>query len=666
MLLGRPIFLAVLLSSLPVTAVVADPPPIKAYAALPAAQDPRLSPDGDMLAMIAPMDDRAVLVVRAIDEAKKVKVLTTGETLPDWFHWKTSNRLLASVRFTANRVPGAPNGETRLVFINADGSNATVPKVTKDLPSGNIVVYGNIGNRIPQFQDRVINLLPDDPDHLLMAVTPLTDYIHPQVVKVDVNSGRPAVVQGVSGDVINWMTDGTGMVRVGIEIKRAHFGDSETRRAVVIRNTPDENWQVIDESDVNGGHRFFPAGFAKDDPNILYVLTDDASGRLVARKFDMTSRALGDIVAGASDCDVDAMERDHQLLGFRLPCHNAEQHYLDPDWQKDWEALRKYLKTDFVTLIDRTPDGQRTMAAVHRSIAAPVSFWLLDRRQKPANLRELGGAYEAIPDDQLAVPRWISYRARDGLPISAILTLPVGTPEPGREGAKPIPFVLLPHGGPSSHDRLQFDWMVQFLISRGYGVLQPQFRGSTGYGLPFQEAGYQQWGGAMQDDLTDGTHWLIDQGWADPAHIAIVGASYGGYAALMGVIKEPKLYACAAAFAPVTDLNRLVGDLHNFAFKDVNIPRIKGAGQDLDVTSPVENADKIEVPILLMHGRKDFTVPVEHSEEMERALKRAKKPVEAVYLEKADHYFAAGSDRLAWLSGLDRLLAANLRVSAAR
>jgi dipeptidyl aminopeptidase/acylaminoacyl peptidase len=170
----------------------------------------------------------------------------------------------------------------------------------------------------------------------------------------------------------------------------------------------------------------------------------------------------------------------------------------------------------------------------------------------------------------------------------------------------------------------------------------------------------------MQDDVTDGTHWLIDQGWADPAHIAIVGASYGGYAALMGVIKEPKLYACAAAFAPVTDLNRLVGDLHNFAFKDVNIPRIKGAGQDLDVTSPVENADKVEVPVLLMHGRNDFTVPVGHSEEMERALKRAKKPVEAVYLEKADHYFAAGSDRLAWLSGLDRLLAANLRVSAAR
>jgi dipeptidyl aminopeptidase/acylaminoacyl peptidase len=164
----------------------------------------------------------------------------------------------------------------------------------------------------------------------------------------------------------------------------------------------------------------------------------------------------------------------------------------------------------------------------------------------------------------------------------------------------------------------------------------------------------------MQDDITDGTRWLVTQKLADPRRICIVGASFGGYAALMGAVKEPDLYACAAAFAPVTDLDSLVNRLRMFAFKDLNLPRIKSDGQSLSATSPVDHADAIRVPVLLMHGREDFTVPVDHSEEMERALRRAGKPVQAIYLEHADHYFASGKDRTAWLTALDSFLAAAL------
>lgn len=648
--------LSALLLLAPILVHAADtPPPIAAYAGLPSAAQMRMSQDGDHLALIAPFHDLPAFVVRDIS-GSKVTVLPTGETIPDWFQWKTAHRLMASIRFTATNRLDDPIAETRLIFLDDDGKNVTIAHLNRDpaATGGPVTIYGNPGNRVPQFQDRLVSLLPDDPDHVLMAVTPLTDYVHPQVVRVDVNSGRPSVIHHNRANVTNWIADGDGQIRAAVELGRAGWGEKETQESVIIKNRPEDDWVRIDQTESVGGHRLIPAGFTARDPGTFYILTDQDSARLVAHPVDMASHQSGAIVAHSEGCDIEAMQRNLLLVGFRSPCHPDQVHYLDPEWQRDWEVVRHALKTDYVTLIDRSEDGKRTLVRAKSAAAAPDSYWLLDRRQSPVNLSILVGAYSQIQDEQIATPRWVSYAARDGLKIPALVTLPVAP------AAGPLPFIILPHGGPTAEDRLQFDWIAQFLASRGYGVLQPQFRGSTGRGLKFQEAGYQQWGRAMQDDVTDGTKWLIDQKMADPGRICIVGGSYGGYAALMGVIREPDLYRCAAAFAPVADLNKFIGDRQRFAFRDFNLPRIKPVDQDIDETSPVENADKIKVPVLLMHGRKDFNVPVEHSERMERALKHAGKRVEAIYLENADHYFAAATDRLAWLTALERFLGENI------
>jgi dipeptidyl aminopeptidase/acylaminoacyl peptidase len=578
--------------------------------------------------------------------------------LPDWFHWKTSSRLIASVRFTTKFDGTQPIEETRMVFLDADGGNGVPVRVNKELPGPGTTVYGNIGNKIPQFQDQIVDLLPDDPDHLLMAVTPESDYLHPQVLSVDVNSGRPRLVQRERPDVVSFMTDDAGVVRLAQKVGRVAWNEKQRHFSYEVRDSAESDWRMIFEREADSRPRFAPLGFVPGQPNQLYVLTDGDQGRLVARSFDVTQRSFGAVLAEDSRCDVETLYIDYRLIGFNIPCRSDGLHYLDQAREHDRAAISRALKTDLVRVLDRTKDGTRSLIVSHPQPSAPASFWLLDRSSGKPELSPLGEAYPGVPADQIAEVKLVSYPARDGVAIPALLTLPLGA------GQGPIGFVVLPHGGPTAHDRVQFDWMAQFLISRGYGVLQPQFRGSSGYGVEFQQAGYQQWGLLMQDDITDGTRWLISQKLADPKRICIVGASFGGYAALMGVVKEPDLYACAAAFAPVTDLESLVQRLKIFAFKDINIPHIQGTDQSFDATSPADNADKIRVPVLLMHGRQDFTVPVDHTEEMERALKRNHKPVEAIYLDKADHYFATGSDRLAWLGALERFLARPLSAKA--
>ena len=167
------------------------------------------------------------------------------------------------------------------------------------------------------------------------------------------------------------------------------------------------------------------------------------------------------------------------------------------------------------------------------------------------------------------------------------------------EDKRPIPFVVLPHGGPSSRDILGYDYLAQMIASRGYGVLQPNYRGSRGYGGAFEHAGFQQWGLKMQDDVTDGTQWLIEQKLADPGHICIVGWSYGGYAALMGAIKTPALYRCAVSMAGVTDLRRRLDRASQSRFADLNLPRFDSDPAVIAANSPVLHADEIRIPILL-------------------------------------------------------------------
>jgi dipeptidyl aminopeptidase/acylaminoacyl peptidase len=241
----------------------------------------------------------------------------------------------------------------------------------------------------------------------------------------------------------------------------------------------------------------------------------------------------------------------------------------------------------------------------------------------------------------------------EGLVLPGYLTLPVGV-EP-----KNLPAIVLPHGGPYSRDSWGYDPLVQLLASRGYAVIQVNFRGSTGYGKAWKEAGFQGWGTVMHEDITSAARWLIAQGVADPKRLCIVGWSYGGYAALLGAIKEPGLYRCAASIAGVTSLGQLQRDREIY-YGGSDATRNQTGTEDLAESSPVRLVDRMQVPVLLVHGTDDMQVRVDHSKRMAKALEQARKPAELVLIEDGDHSLSRAAWRETLYARLTRFLEANL------
>ncbi len=230
----------------------------------------------------------------------------------------------------------------------------------------------------------------------------------------------------------------------------------------------------------------------------------------------------------------------------------------------------------------------------------------------------------------------------------------------GKEKAKGLPLVVLPHGGPHARDTMEFNYQAQFLANRGYGVFQPNFRGSTGYGQRFMEAGYGEWGGKMQDDITDGVRYLIRQGIANPKRICIMGGSYGGYAALMGGIKTPDLYRCVISINGVTDLGMLRTQTRRSTAEQFQRISLGKAWDDRDEQkrrSPTDNARAFKAPVLLIHGKDDLVVEYDQARQMERANKK----VTFVTLDGEDHYLSRGETRLAALTAVEKFLARHLR-----
>lgn len=294
-------------------------------------------------------------------------------------------------------------------------------------------------------------------------------------------------------------------------------------------------------------------------------------------------------------------------------------------------------------------------------VRAPAVY-LYDTRVP--RITQIASAYAGLLGVDLPARHAYSYTARDGTAIPGYLTRPLGA-------SGPTPLVVLPHGGPAARDVGGFDWMAHFLASRGYAVLQPNFRGSRGYGNGWETAGHGQWGiGVMQHDLSDGVAALVEGGLADPERVCIVGASYGGYAALAGAVFTPELYRCAAAIAPVSDLVDMLGFERNRRGGEsaaVSYWRLAMGGGDPDglndrlrAASPAAHPERARAPILLVHGRDDAVVPVEQSRNMARALRRAGKSVELIELDGEDHWLSGGQTRLATLEALDRFLAEHL------
>ena len=596
----------------PAPAAPASPPERIAtslLAKLPFISGPQLSPDGKLIAAYVTTNGQKLFGI--FDPANgQTKILNPGETLDlNWFRWAGSNRVLISVGKT---VPwdGDDAWQTRLIAY--------------DYPSG---MQRFIGGKTEGLTgDDVLWTDPEGKSILLAFQQTIYDY--PSVSSVDLATNKAKQIVNARDGVWDWYADDKGAVRAGFEygdnswkmIYRAKDGDG-FRTVVKASNTDDEAgfdaFRIYQGSDE--GYR---------------VMLNETTGRYALWRFNFATRKRGDLVFEAPGVDID--DFDTQLDGANLYAawytdDRPRAHWFDADLgnlqvQID-KAVSAAVGDRAATIVSYSRDRSRMLIHLGGS-NDPGRYYVFD--QSDGMMKLFAQTNEKLKPQQLTSTRYTQYKTRDGLEIPAYLTLPAGRP------AKGLPLIIMPHGGPYDvRDDGTYDTEVQFFANRGYAVLQPEFRGSGGYGKAFYEKGEGQWGRAMQDDLDDGMDWLAKAGTIDPGRVCLVGSSYGGYAALWGAVRNPERYRCAASFAGISDLKRQLK--YQIAFKISKRYRkdwrktVQGDERfDLTTVSPLYAIDKLHVPLLIVHGDADQRVPYKQSKLYADALAKAGKPMNSL------------------------------------
>jgi dipeptidyl aminopeptidase/acylaminoacyl peptidase len=454
--------------------------------------------------------------------------------------------------------------------------------------------------------------------------------------------------------VWDWYADDKGVVRAGFQ-----YGDSNWK--MIYRAKEGDSFRTVvkaSNDDDDAGFDAFRIYQGSDEG--YRVMLNEASGRYALFRFNFATRKRGDLVFEAPGVDID--DFDTQLDGSSLYAawftdDRPRAHWFDAELGTLQTAIDKAVSNAVgdraATIISYSRDRSRMVVHLGGS-NDPGRYYVYD--QSDGAMKLFAQTNEQLKPRQLTPTRYTKYKTRDGLEIPAYLTLPAGRP------AKNLPLVILPHGGPYDvRDDGTYDVEVQFFANRGYAVLQPQYRGSGGYGKAFYEKGEGQWGRAMQDDLDDGMDWLAKEGTIDPKRVCLVGSSYGGYAALWGAVRNPERYRCAASFAGISDLKRQLKYQIEFKIskryrKDWRKTVQGDETFDLTTVSPLFAIDKLKVPLLIVHGDDEQRVPYKQSKLYADALAKAGKPFEFITLKGEGHGFSSDANQQLWLDKLDAFL----------
>ena len=620
----------------------AGPPSAEDFGRLPEITQIELSPSGHHYVALrfANGAPRVVVYDRASGKAlhrmapsvKKKRASVIEEVF-----WLNDERIGIGLRYVGEGRLGTFTDETRLASVDLELTDYRfIPRSLRN------VFFKS------QLQNRILHLLPDDPDHILMGCDS-EGQGRLDVCRVHVVTGKIASVDRGEPQTRHFLVDPSGRARVRVDL-------DDRKSTIFYREAESSLWQQLEQQDRNAGHEIRPVA-AGDVSWELVTLRLNEQGMDELYSFDPAQRKHAERILKLEGRDIQGVTQDFytgRIVGASYADHTPKTFYFDQELSGIQHAIDTALAETHNELT--SADRERKFFIVRASSPTrPGEFFLFNRDE--GTLRSLGRIHgDRLKPEQLSPVTPLTYEARDGLSIPAYLTRPAGD--------APLPLVVLPHGGPNQRDYLGFDFMAQFLASRGYAVLQPNFRGSSGYGAVFEQLGYEQWGLAMQDDVTDGVLALIEQGIAHPQRICIVGWSYGGYAALMGTIKTPDLYRCAVAGAAVTDIPALLRDRARYKFATRDLPSIGRYREDkgtLRDNSPVNNADAIQAAILLLHGEVDLTVPFKQGKRMAAQLKKKRVPHRFVALEDAGHFLSDEATRIRVLQEMERFLAEHLR-----
>jgi len=498
------------------------------------------------------------------------------------------------------------------------------------------------------------NIIYVDRDgHWLLLNVQKTIYDYPSVYRVDLDTMEMKKVVGEHPYVWNWFADSSGTVRAGLGVQSHRWWllyrkDADAKFEKVMR-------RVLKQGDDDEGsiERFIPLNGSDHG----YAVTNARTGRYGLYHYDFSSDSIGEPVFEHPQVDIDdfRISEQNEITAVYYTDDRSRVEWLVPRMKELQGKIDRALPDRINRVISMSSDGEK-MLIWSGSAADPGVYFYYDA--PAARMSQLARPYGKMTDKQLADMNSVSYAARDGLQIPAYLTLP-----PGVE-ARQLPLIVMPHGGPFLRDEWGYDTWVQFLANRGYVVLQPNFRGSTGYGRDFVVKGEGQWGRTMQDDLDDGVKWLVEQGKVDPKRVCIMGGSYGGYAALWAAARNPEIYRCAISFAGISDLAAMIKyDRRAFAatrYYTAWRERVQGDKSfDLNTVSPLYAIDRINIPLLIAHGSDDENVPLAQSRKLHEALLKAKKPHSYIVYEGEGHGFDKPENATAFLEQVDQFLRTN-------
>lgn len=617
------------------SAVVDERPPIiptSAFADSNFLAGAKLSPDGKKIATRVTVKGVRGLVVLDTATLKPISRSAIGEKIElDWFQWAGDEKLLFSISQVGS-LQGEDVRYTRLF----------VKELTTDTTS-------YIGRKAPIVDgDDVIHVAEDGSYALVSMQKSVYDY--PSVYRFELReNGDAREVQSPRDGVWDWSADSDGVVRIG-------SGWFDGRLRIYYRSNGDLDLDLVGKfREGDSAARYWTVSYVKAGSDIGYVMEETENGRLALRSYDFLNRTSLETIYENPDWDLDeaTIGRDGQPSYVRFTDDRDQIVWLTEDGKQTQRNLERALKQPVVRITSTSQDKSKMLVWTGGE-GDPGALYLFS--PKEGRLDQIAEMRPNVPFTQLAQPKPVTYEARDTVKIRAYLTLPRG------RNAKNLPLIILPHGGPYGvRDELRYDDEVQFLANRGYAVLQPNYRGSGGYGNAFSELGRGQIGRNMQDDLDDAMDWAVAQGIADKDRVCVVGGSYGGYAALWAVLRNPERYRCAASWAGVTDFkSQLRYDRNFFSGRGARKWRDRVRGEDdfdLDSVSPAKQGDSLNRPVLLGHGTDDNTVPFSQFKKMRDATRNAPVKPDLLVIQGEGHSFSSPANEQQWYDALEAFLA---------
>jgi dipeptidyl aminopeptidase/acylaminoacyl peptidase len=617
----------------------------------------KLSPDGEFVALRTGKYGRSALLFVDLKNKKIVSGIRAPENGEiENYYWISPTRLIYML---AERQVGlmqpVPTGE--IFAINRDGGST---RQLYGFRAEQSTLDTHLATRKASFASaELLSTLKKDADHILIAEYPWINVgtvwrydpdAKPLISRLDVYSGKKQQLDMAP-------LGGAGLLLDHDDNVRFALGMNERQRLAVSWKPQAKGEWTSFELDGFRDETVVPERFSSDDRSVYLTGVREGEHFSALYRLDLQSKQLEQVHAfdNGSVASVITDFADREIIGVQGPGDRPEEYWLlkdNPD-ALTHQALERAFPQQRVTLTSSSDDGRWVIVFVDSDVN-PGDYYLFDTTTKHADFLRAGRIW--IEPKQMRPKEPFTLKARDGLELHGYVTRPAG------DG--PYPMVVLPHGGPHAiHDTWEFNPEVQLLASRGYAVLQVNFRGSGGYGMDFQSAGYREWGGKMQDDITDATHWAIEQKIAAADRICIYGASYGGFAALMSAAREPDLYRCAVGYAGIYDLELMYqsGDVPDSRTGVAYLERVLGSDVTrLRAQSPAWNAQNIKAPVLLIHGKADWRADYEQAERMKAALEKNNKKYEWLVLSREGHGIYDEDSRREVYERILQFLAANL------